>query len=122
MTGGMPPCEKSQSKIRSGPHSLDYHSIEAAGRHTTLSQVACVLLHQSLGKILRRLESVTPTADSEVVSTNLMKIADLEEQHSKLWSAFQPRSSDTAKSLGGGNKSLGFEHRESLEYVAIVRV
>jgi hypothetical protein len=53
--------------------------LKQKGITTTPGQVAGVLLHQSLAEVLRRLDSVSPSADSDPPPANVMTNADLEE-------------------------------------------
>jgi hypothetical protein len=53
--------------------------LKQKGIATTPGQVAGVLLHQSLAEVLRRLDSISPSADSKGASAFVITNADLEE-------------------------------------------
>jgi hypothetical protein len=53
--------------------------LKEQGVNATPGQVAGVLLHHSLAEVLRRLDSVTPSANSNAASAKIMTNADLEE-------------------------------------------
>ena len=53
--------------------------LKQQGVSTTPGQVAGVLVHQSLAQVLRRLDSVSPSAASDKRSETVMTNADLEE-------------------------------------------